>query len=156
MKEVLQIKMIILKSITTNRICFTLCRNVGVLMEKVQSVLFSAFFKCKHFISLISWSLMMFCVVTGTVWALTQAIIVALAQSQVTGLLAGLVPIYFYFNLCRVVDSECYIYIYIYIYICVCVCYMCVSVFICMYLYIYIYMYVYIIILLRMYPKMTL
>ena len=55
---------------------------------------------------------MVFCVVTGTVWALTQAITVALAQSQVAGLLAGLVPFYFYFNLSRVVDSECYIYIY--------------------------------------------
>ena len=37
-ERVLQLKMIILKSITTNGICFTLCRNVGVLMEKVQSV----------------------------------------------------------------------------------------------------------------------
>ena len=104
--------MIILKSITTNGICFTLCRTVGVLMEKFQSVLFSAIFKCKQVISLISWSLMMFCVVTRTGRALTQAITVALAQSQVAGLLSGLVPFYFYFNLSRVVESECHIYIY--------------------------------------------
>ena len=31
------------------------------------------------------------------------------------GLLAGLLPFYFYFSLSQVVDSECYIYIYIYI-----------------------------------------
>ena len=105
----------ILKSITTNGICFALCRNVGVLMEKVQSVLLSAIFKCKQIISLISWSLMMFCVAIGTVWVLVQSITVALVQSQVAGLLAGLVPFYFYFNLSRVVDSECYIYIYTYI-----------------------------------------
>ena len=30
------------------------------------------------------------------------------------GLLAGLLPFYFYFSLSQVVDSECYIYIYIY------------------------------------------
>ena len=54
----------------------------------------------------------MFCVVTRTGRALTQAIAVALAQSQVAGLLSRLVPFYFHFNLSRVVESECHIYIY--------------------------------------------
>ena len=54
----------------------------------------------------------MFCVVTGTEWALAQAITMALVQSQVAGLFAGLVPFYFYFNLSQVVESECFIYIY--------------------------------------------